>query len=198
MTAIPGDFKAGRALRRRRFERGTPVEALTWKSARERSKLMFAWQCAVVANFKGSGRTLSIAWLLFSLCQKEGYAYATDAYIGGALGIQVNHVQAALSAMEKAGAIVRASLFVHGKPQRRIWPAAAIIPPISGGMDTPHIGIEDTPHIGGTDSIRKQRTSRSVRISSTADAARRDAERYAQRGSVVAEEEQPNAEAAAE
>ncbi|MCP2207730.1 hypothetical protein [Bradyrhizobium diazoefficiens] len=173
---VPGDFKAGRALRRR-FERGTPNEALTWNSARVRSKLMFAWQCAVVAKFKGSGQTLSVAWLLFSLCQKEGYAYATDAYIGRALGVQVNHVQAALSALEKAGAIVRASSFVHGKPQRRIWPAAKIIPPISGGMDTPDIRTEDTPHIRGTDSIRNQRTSKSVRISSTAEAARRDAER---------------------
>jgi transcription initiation factor IIE alpha subunit len=90
---------------------------------------MFAWQIAVVAKFKGSSQTLSVAWLLFSLCQKHGYAYASDTYISKTLGIQVNHVQATLTALEKVGAIVRASVFVDGQPQRRIWPSAKIIPP---------------------------------------------------------------------
>jgi hypothetical protein len=164
---------------RRRFEPGTPKEALTWKSAQGRSKALFDWQCAIIAKFGESHRMLRVAWLIFTLCQKEGYAYGTDAYMGEVLGIQVNNLQAALSKLEKAGAIVRASVFVKGKPQRRIWPATKIIPLTVRGMDTPHRKTRDTPHGEGTDSIRKNGASKTVRktgISSTADAARACAE----------------------
>jgi hypothetical protein len=65
-------------------------------------------------------RVLRVAWLLQSLCLKEGSAFANDSYISDTLGIQLNHVQAALAELERAGAIVRASSFVDGKPQRRI------------------------------------------------------------------------------
>jgi hypothetical protein len=162
--------------KRRHFERGTPEHALTWKTAHQRSKWMFSWQIAVMAKFNISHRVLRVAWLLYSLCLKEGYAYATDAYISQTLGIQLNHVQAALAELERAGAIVRASSFVEGKPQRRIWPSTKIIPPTAGGMDTPYGRTQDTPYGRGTDSIRKARTPKSVRIPSTQAAAKRDAE----------------------
>jgi hypothetical protein len=170
---------------RRRFERGTPEGALSWNSAKQRSKLLYAWQCAVLAKFKARGHALAVAWQIFTLCQQKGYAYPTDSYIGGVTGIQINHVQATLTALEKAGAIVRASVFVDGKPHRRIWPGTKIIPPKSGGIDTPKIrGVHDTPKIRGTDSKGNYQTSKRDRktgISSTADAARREAERRAQR-----------------
>jgi hypothetical protein len=134
---------------KRHFERGIPEEALTWKTARQRSARMFAWQIAVMTKFNSSHRVLRIAWLLSSLCQREGYAFPTDSYISKTLGIKLNHVQAALAELARAGAIVRASVFVDGKPQRRIWPSTKIIPPTAGGMDTPHGRTQDTPTAGG-------------------------------------------------
>src|SRR5437763_1438991 len=97
---------------KRRFERGTPKGAMTWKSAKQRSRLMFAWRCATMAKFNHSARVLRVAWLLDSLFQKEGYAYPTDQYIGQTVGMQINHVQATLTILEKGGAIIRASRFV--------------------------------------------------------------------------------------
>jgi hypothetical protein len=161
----------------RHFEPGTPKHAMTWRNTKQRATLMFDWRCAVMNKFECSARVLRVAWLLDCLFWKLGYCYATDAYIGEKLGIQLNHVQAALAKLEKDGAIIRASSYVRRRAQRRIWPSAQIVPPTAGGIHTPHGGTRDTPHGGGTDSIGKKPTSKSVRISTTAEAARRDAER---------------------
>jgi hypothetical protein len=142
---------------------------------------MFGWQCAVTTRFASSARVVRIAWLLSLLSQKEGYAFPTDGYISETLGIPVNKVQQALTELERAGAIIRASSFVHGKPQRRIWPAIKIIPPTAGGMDTPRDDRVDAPRGGGTDSIERPRSRKTGRISTTAEAAKRDAERREQR-----------------
>jgi hypothetical protein len=142
---------------------------------------MLGWQIAVSTEFAGSVRIVRIAWLLSSLCQRDGYAFCTDSYISETLTIPLNKVQQALTELERAGAIVRASSFVDGKAQRRIWPSTKIIPPTAGGMDTPRDDRVDTPRRGGRDSIDKQRTPNSRRISSTADAARLDAERRERR-----------------
>jgi hypothetical protein len=164
--------------KRRRFigENETPEHALTWKTAPQRSKLMFAWQLAVMALFSSRAPILRVAWLLSTLCLKEGYAYATDSYIARTLDIQLNHVQAAITALERKGAIVRASSFVAGKPQRRIWPSTKIIPPNHGGMNTPRSGTQDTPQILGTDSLRNTRHQKTPRITPTQTAARKQAE----------------------
>jgi hypothetical protein len=177
-AAVVVPFKSpSKQHRRRRFERGTPDDALTWKTPRQRSTRMFAWQIEVMAKFCTSPRALRIAWLLASLSMKEGYAYPTDSYISKTLDIQLNHVQAALAELERAGAIVRASRFVKKKPQRRIWPSTKIIPPTAGGIHTPHGGTQDTPHGGGTDSIEQPHARRASRESSTQRSARLDAER---------------------
>lgn len=162
---------------KRRFERGTPAYALTWKTAAQRSQRLFKWRCAFMAKYSTSARVLRIGWLIEGLCLKEGYAFPTDSYISAMLDIKLNHVQEALADMERDGAIIRASVFVEGKPQRRIWPSTKIIPPTAGGMDTPHGGTQDTPHRGGTDSLRKAPTLKSGRMSYTQQAARLDAER---------------------
>jgi hypothetical protein len=161
---------------KRRFEAGTPDEALTWKNAKQRSVRMFEWHCAVSNQFAASVRVIRIAWLLGMLCLREGYAFSTDTYISNTLGIPLNKVQQALTELERAGAIVRASHFVGGKAQRRIWPSTKIIPPTAGGIHTPRDDQSDTPHGGGTDSIEHPRKRKTARISSTADAAKRDAE----------------------
>src|SRR5262249_34747489 len=126
--------------------------------------------------FSSNNRILRIGWLLDCLCWKEGYAYPTDSYISTTLDIQLNNVQAALTEMERAGAIIRASVFVDGKAERRIWPSTKIIPLTTRGMDIPHDGSQDTPHGKGTDSIRKERTPKTTRVSPTQAAAKRDAE----------------------
>jgi hypothetical protein len=112
---------------------------------------------------------------------ERGLRLPTDEYISKTLNIPVNKVQEALKQLETAGAIVRASSFVDGKPQRRIWPSTKIIPPAAGGIHTPRDDRVDTPHGGGTDSIETPRTRRTSRISTTAEAAKRDAERREQR-----------------
>jgi hypothetical protein len=161
---------------KRRFERGTPDGALTWKTAAQRSKRMFAWKCAVLAKYKSRATILCVACLLESLCLKEGYAYATDTYISSTIGIHVNHVQTALTALERGGAIVRASVFVNGKPRRRIWPATQIIPTDMVGMDTHGYGTQDTHGYGGGDSLRYAPTPRTPRMTATQTAARKSAE----------------------
>jgi len=98
---------------------------------------MFAWRCATVAKLKRKATLLSVAWLIDCLCWKKGYAYATDSYISQVLGIQLNHVQAALTKLEQDGAIIRASVSDNGKPQRRIWPSTKIIPPEDWGYGYP-------------------------------------------------------------
>ena len=104
---------------------------------------MFAWRCATVAKLKRKATLLSVAWR--SIACAGSYAYATDSYISKVLGIQLNHVQAALTTLEQDGAIIRASVFDNGKPERRIWPSTKIIPPKIGGMDTPEGRTLDTP-----------------------------------------------------
>jgi hypothetical protein len=173
---------------KRHFERGTPKDALTWKSARQRSIRMFGWQVAVSTEFPTSVRIVRIAWLLSLLCQKAGYAFATDAYISETLGIPLNKVQQALTELERAGAIVRASSFVDGIAQRKIWPSTKIIPPTVGGMDTPRDDRVDTPHSGGRDSIQYTRPQKSSRISSTAEDAKRDAERRERRRATASDD----------
>ncbi|HEY6734354.1 MAG TPA: hypothetical protein VI256_11255, partial [Roseiarcus sp.] len=174
---------------KRHFERGTPKDALTWKNARQRSIRMFGWQVAVSTEFPTSVRIVRIAWLLSSLCQKEGYAFATDAYISETLGIPLNKVQQALTELQGAGAIVRASSFVDGIAQRKIWPSTKIIPPTAGGMDTPRDDRVDTPHGGGRDSIQYTRSRKSSRISSTAEDAKRDAERRERRRATASDDD---------
>jgi hypothetical protein len=120
---------------KRRFDAGIPDEALTWKNSKQRSRRMFAWRCAVMTKFDSSARVLRTAWLLDSLCQKEGYAFATDDYISKTLGTPLNKVQQALTELERAGAVVAAQ-FRKAYPmpgayleigllvRRRIQPAA--------------------------------------------------------------------------
>ena len=61
----------------------------------------------------------------------------------------VNKVQQVLKDLEDAGAIVRASSFVAGKAQRRIWPSTKIIPPVVGGIHPPTTTGLIPPTAGG-------------------------------------------------
>lgn len=160
-------------------EHTTPPSAITWRTASQKAKRLEVWRDEVGRAFPESGRILRLAWALEWLFSHKGFAYATDGFLSQKLAIPVNKIQSCLTELERSGAIVRASVFVRGRPQRRIWPSSKIvksIPPTMGGIHTPHDRACDTPHNGGTEYLRKKPSPRVHRISSTADAARREAE----------------------
>ena len=122
--------------RRRKFidEKTTPHGALVWRTARQKAKLFDEWRVAVGKSFPKSARDLRLAWTLEWLFGEMGFAYATDGYLSRKLGIPANKIQASLSVLESGGAIIRASVFVRGEAQRRIWPSSEIIkrsPPVT-------------------------------------------------------------------
>ena len=180
-NALPEVGLVQPARRRRQFidENATPLGALVWRTARQKAKLFDQWRVAIGKLFPSSARVLRVAWALEWLFGQEGFAYATDSYLSRKLGIPVNKIQAALQDLERAGGIIRASVFVQNKPQRRIWPSSQIVqrsPPSVGGRDTPHQDAQTTPRAGETEYLGKHSSFQKPRISSTAQAARREAE----------------------
>lgn len=157
-----------------------PAGAMTWKSKRDKAKLLDTWRVQIGKTFSDSPRVLRVAWALEWLFTDDGYAYATDSFFAQKLDVPLKKIQAAMTELERSGGIVRASVYVRNRLQRRIWPSSKIlqsIPPTVGGIHTPHDGSQHTPHGGGTEYLRKKPASQNFRISSVADAARRDAER---------------------
>jgi hypothetical protein len=135
----------------------TPPSALTWNTPGQKARLIYAWRKAVGKRFARSARVMHVAWTLEWLL-KDGYAYATDAYLSRETGIPVNKIQEALKALEDAGVIVRASVFVDGKPRRRIWPSKELLGelhPDAGASDTPRQEREINPRRGGTEYSRR-------------------------------------------
>jgi hypothetical protein len=165
---------------RRRFlsdPADVPVKAQTWRSPSEKAGRLNLWRTAVGRHFPNSGRVLRVAWTLEWMFTTQGFAFPTDAYLARKIGIPVNKIQSALTELERAGGIIRRSVFMRGKAQRRIWPSVEIvggIPPTAGGMDTPRRGDRHTLHGGGTEYLAKTAASQN-RISATQNAARRDA-----------------------
>jgi hypothetical protein len=165
--------------RRRRFEAGIPANALTWKGRAEKAKRMNEWRDAVGKVFPESGRILRVAWALEWLFGVDGFAYPTDGFLSAKLGIPVNKIQKTLTDLESEGAIIRASVFVQGRAQRRIWPCVDIVkrmPPTMGGVDTPHKGARGTPYDGGTEYLRKGTGGQARQFTRTLQAARQAAD----------------------
>ena len=169
------------AKSKRRFidERDIPTAAIHWRTPAEKAKRLDAWRTAVGRQFASSARVLRVAWTLEWMFGPNGFAFPTDAYLERKLGVPVLKIQAALQDLERAGAIIRASVFCRGKPQRRIWPStditAAILPTV-GNTDTPHGGVKHTPHGGETEDLVRGRRPKNRQFSSTVDAARKSAE----------------------
>jgi len=141
MSALPSTLSETQKARRqqRKFiKNGTvPNGALVWRGSRARNKVIHLWRIGTSRNFSSRPRCLRVAWLLEWLFGKDGFAYPTDAFIGRELNMTIDHVQEALKDLDRGGAIIRASVFVGGQPQRRIWPNVAIIPPDARGTVTP-------------------------------------------------------------
>jgi hypothetical protein len=170
----PSDTPKGK----RRFERGPPKEALTWKSRPQRAARMIAWRRANIPKLRGKASLLSVAWCLDGLCWKHGYAFVLNRTISEITRLQINHVQAALVELERTGVFVRASVYVEkGKTERRIWPSTQNLPtPRFGVPPHPEIRSRCHPEIWGPDSKRSVRTPNHGRISTTAAASKRDSE----------------------
>ncbi|KJC47314.1 hypothetical protein UB31_18840 [Bradyrhizobium sp. LTSP849] len=154
---------------------------MRWSKASDRARKLDLWRTAVGRHFAGSARVLRVAWTLewlFNL--HRGYAFPTDARLAQKLGIPILKVQQALLDLERAGAIVRASVVqTDGRKQRRIWPSTELpstIFPAVGNMDTPHDGVKHIPHRGETESLIERAAVPTRRLSTTQQDAKRTAE----------------------
>lgn len=163
--------------RQRRFIKDgrAPESALAWRGNRARSKALRLWRASVSKAFSARPRCLRVAWSLEWLFGKDGYAFPTDGFLARELAMDVDHVQEALKDLERGEAIIRASVFIDEKPQRRIWPSAALIPPDAGGIHTPRQAIDIPPDAGGQRS-QEGKDHQKPFLSNTVLQARRAAE----------------------
>jgi hypothetical protein len=152
-----------------------PATALVWSGNRARSKALWLWRINVSKSFSSRPRCLRVAWILEWLFGRDGYAFPTDGFIAGQIDMDVDHVQAAMTDLERGKAIIRASVFIDGRPQRRIWPSSEIIPPGAGGRDTPSGRSDIPPGAGGQNTQEGKRTPK-VFLSRTVLEARRAAQ----------------------
>lgn len=167
---------------RRKFIRAGSVPPMTlgWSSNRSRPLQVRRWRTAVSLAFSEHPRCLRVAWALEWLFGREGYAFATDGFLSKELSMNVKNVQAALQSLEKGGAIIRASMFIQGRPQRRIWPSAQLIPPTMGNMDTPYESAKVPPTMG-RQNTQEGKVTRHTYLSETVLQARRAAQIREQR-----------------
>lgn len=156
-----------------------PEKALRWSKPAERAQQLDLWRCAVGRHFASSPRVIRVAWALEWCFGAQGYAFPTDGFLERKLDVPILKIQAALLELERAGAIIRASVYVRNKSQRRIWPSSElpmVIFPTVGKVDIPHGGVKHLPHGGETESFNKESRFPAHRISATQQAARREAE----------------------
>lgn len=180
-VAMREDQDAAPSASKRVFIRETdrPAAAMTWRTAGEKAKALQSWRIATGRTFPEAARVLRVAWALEWLFGREGFAYATDGYLEKELIIPIKKIQAALQDLERAGSIIRASVMVRGRAQRRIWPSSVIVDrifPATGNMDTPHGGSKPFPIVGGQNTLRKQTSFRVRNSRSLLDTVRLDAE----------------------
>lgn len=117
----------------------TPAGALTWSTgsnARSRTDVLIAWRRAVLSHFPRCTRAVGCAWLIGDLVAKEGYAWPTNGHLARETGLPVKAVEAALTSLERAGAIVRVLVSIDSdRWQRRIFLGRGIVE--KTGQDTP-------------------------------------------------------------
>lgn len=170
------------APRRKRVfihEDAVPDNAMTWASLKDKARVLWPWRLAVGRKFAESARVLRVAWLLEWSFSSRGFGFMTDGFLSRQTGIPIKKIQAALLLLEREGAIIRSHSYVHEKAQRRIWVSSKIVegvPPAVGNMDTPRDGAKTLPTAGRQNTFERARSASKPRLSSVADAARRDAE----------------------
>ncbi|CAM5374736.1 putative protein OS=Afipia felis OX=1035 GN=NCTC12722_02136 PE=4 SV=1 [Afipia felis] len=145
---------AGAAERRKRkfLPSGeVPENAATWRSKKGKAKFCRDWRKAISRRFRENPRILRVAWALEWLFGKECYAFPTDSFLSKELDLPIKNVQAALKVLEDGGAVIRASVFVSGTAQRRIWASMEIVRsvfPIVGNGVIPYEEPEIIPTMG--------------------------------------------------
>lgn len=87
---------------------------------------------------------MTVAWAIEILSNARGFAFASDAALARECDLPVNKVQAALTEMERAGAIVRCHVPKGRAFERRIFLGAGVVaavdtPPSWGWWDTPQL-----------------------------------------------------------
>lgn len=180
ISAVDDGADAQRHKRKFIKRDGCPATALVWRGPRAKSVALRKWRGGVSREFSAQASCLRVAWILEWLFGKDGFAFPTDAFIARETGMALKHVQHALTALDRGGAIVRASVFINGRPQRRIWPCSLVIPPDVGGTDTPKEASEIPPNFGGQISQEGKRYGQ-LHLSSTVLEARRAAQIREQR-----------------
>jgi hypothetical protein len=151
-------------------EAGPPPEAVTWTSKEDRAEMIKIWRHAVFGRFGTQGRTLRLAWILTDLVVKRGFAYAGDEHLEAETRVHADGVERALTALERAGAILRVHRSEKGKARRRIYLARRII---EDDPETRQVGGRSPANLAG--KIQKDTKTR-VRARN-ANAARADAQR---------------------
>jgi hypothetical protein len=112
--------------------------ALVWRSGSHRNRLLRKWRHAIFMMFGNQPRCIRLAWVLHDLFNVDHvFAYPSDPYLAHATGLALNKLQATLMILDQGGAIIRVHVTEGGKKQRRIYPSRSLIPPESGGIDTP-------------------------------------------------------------
>lgn len=179
LSEVPSPLTDAQQVRRqqRRFIKDSvsPPNALRWFTSKQKTRLLRQWRSATSRKFAEHARCLRIAWALEWLFGKEGYAFPTDAFLSRELGMPINKVQAGLLALERKQSIIRMSVFVDGKAERRIWPSGADIHPMVGNTDTPHHAADLYPTVG-RQNLQEGKRQRKAILSNTVLQARRAAE----------------------
>ena len=123
-----------------------PEGALSLRELRD-PPLRDAWRVATSHHFVRYSRCIALAWRLDQLVNRDGYAFATDAYLARKTNLLRTKVSEALGQMEIGGAIIRAHVDVGQQwMQRRIFLAREIISTMM--VDTPS---RYTPRDGDTE-----------------------------------------------
>lgn len=125
-----------------------PEGALRWRGKKQKYHAIWRWRRACKMAFKQQTRELRICWTLESFISDEGFAFCGDRFLAAESDMAINKVAETLTALERAGAIIRCHARVEGKLQRRIYLGAEFAntaPPTLGGTDHPPTG-EGKPH----------------------------------------------------
>jgi hypothetical protein len=160
-----------RAFQIIRYDDAPPM-SLRWHSRHQRNRVLRQWRRTVFAAFGDQSRCIRVAWVLLDLFHAErGFAYPSDPYLANETGLPLNKLQAALTTLDRGGAIIRVHVVAKdGRTQRRIFPSRVLIPPEAGGIDTPQL-------MGGQNlNVRKTRQSLTQLDMARLDAMRRDRE----------------------
>jgi hypothetical protein len=158
--------------------------ALEWRNSTEKGKARLLWRIRFQTTYGSHPRHLLLGWSLYALSEKHGFATAGDSYLAKENGLPLKSVQAGLTTLDRAGAIIRVHVAENNRFKRRIYLAQEMA---ERGRDTPcgrgytaprTTGGRDTPHHRGTEKRQAEKAKCKRRLT-TKDQARLEADRRA-------------------